>query len=69
MDQAGPEEEAGEPGGAGTVIGSAGADLIGAGRVGRYSEPVCPHPVTLNTHAPRISVRTKICFVINMVKL
>jgi hypothetical protein len=50
-------------------VDGAGIALAGVVRAGKYSAPVWPQPARFNTQAPRTSALTKICFVINMVKL
>jgi hypothetical protein len=42
---------------------------VGAGLAGKYSAPVWPQPAKVDNPAPRTIELTRICFVINMVKL
>jgi len=51
------------------VAPAAGTDPAGAGRLGKYSDPVCPQPDKLTMHTTRTSALTKICLTLNMVKL
>jgi hypothetical protein len=52
-------------------IGGAGGFgcVVVSVRLGRYSAPVCPHPVRSRLPAQTIRALAKIRFVINMVKL
>lgn len=51
--------------GAGVAAGTAGL-VTGAGRLGRYSEPVWPHPVRPAMPTTRASALTRICFAFNI---
>jgi len=50
-------------------VPATGTDPAGTGRLGKYSDPVCPQPDKPTMHTTRTSALTKICFALNMVKL